>query len=60
MTKHVVTSIRVNEELWKKAKKYVIDKGITLTELIDQLLRKELKESLTLRKRSNDEATDSE
>jgi len=42
MPKQVVTSIRVDEELWKEAKIYAIKKGLTLAELLDQLIRKEL------------------
>jgi predicted DNA-binding ribbon-helix-helix protein len=38
----VVTSIRVDDELWKEAKIYAIRKGITLTELIEGLLKDEL------------------
>ena len=40
----IVTSIRIDEELWKKAKHYAIDKGITLTELLERVLRKEIEE----------------
>jgi len=39
-----VTTIKVDPELWKKAKKHAIDRGITLTCLIEELLRKELGE----------------
>lgn len=45
MTKQVVTSIRVDEELWKEAKIYAIRKGLTLAELLDQLIRNELDKS---------------
>lgn len=41
----VVTSIRVDDELWKEAKIYAIRKGVSLTELIEGLLRKELKKA---------------
>jgi predicted HicB family RNase H-like nuclease len=37
-----VTSIRVDQELWKKAKHHAIDKGITLTELVERALKKEI------------------
>lgn len=40
-----VTSIRVDEELWKEAKIHAIRKGITLSELIARLLREELAKS---------------
>jgi predicted DNA-binding ribbon-helix-helix protein len=38
----VVTSIRVDKELWRKIKHYALDKGITLTELLERLLKEEL------------------
>lgn len=41
----VVTSIRVDDELWKEAKIYAVRKGITLTDLIEKLLKKELKKA---------------
>jgi len=41
----VVTSIRVDDALWKEAKIYAIRKGITLTELIERLLKDELTKS---------------
>ncbi|MFP3951786.1 MAG: hypothetical protein ACLFVP_06600 [Candidatus Bathyarchaeia archaeon] len=37
-----VTSIRVDKELWKKAKHYAIDEGITLADLVERSLRKEI------------------
>lgn len=37
------TSIKIDKELWKEAKKYCIDKNITLSELIEKLLKQELK-----------------
>jgi predicted HicB family RNase H-like nuclease len=42
MSKQIVTSIRVDEELWKEAKKYAIDTDISLAELIEKLLKEEL------------------
>ena len=36
------TSVRVETELWSEAKKRAIDKGVTISELIEILLRKEL------------------
>ena len=39
-----VTSIRIDEELWKEAKHYAINEGITLTELVEQALRNEMKQ----------------
>ncbi len=44
MSKQIVTSIRVNEELWKEAKKYAIDTDTSLAELIERLLKEELEQ----------------
>ena len=41
----VVTSLRVDPELWKEAKIESIRRGTTLTSLIDKAMRKELKEN---------------
>lgn len=41
----LVTSIRVDKEVWIQAKIHAIKKGITLTELVEQLLRRELEEN---------------
>lgn len=41
----LVTSIRVDKEVWQEAKIYAIRKEITLTELVEQLLRKELEKA---------------
>ncbi|MBU5537129.1 MAG: ribbon-helix-helix protein, CopG family [Candidatus Aenigmatarchaeota archaeon] len=38
-----VTSLKVDPELWKQAKKLAIDRGISLAELVEELLKKELK-----------------
>ena len=40
--KDVVTSLRINPELWKMAKIEAVKQGITLGELVDKSLRKEL------------------
>ena len=45
MPKQIVTSIRVDEELWKQAKIYAIRRGLTLAELLNQLIRKELEKN---------------
>jgi predicted DNA-binding ribbon-helix-helix protein len=42
MSKQIVTSIRVEEELWKEAKIHAIRKGMTVTELLEKLLTEEL------------------
>jgi len=43
MTK-TVTSIKVDEELWKEAKIYAIKKGMTLGAVLEEALRKEIKQ----------------
>ena len=45
MGKDVVTSIRIDGELWKEAKVYAVKNDITLGELVERLLRKELGKS---------------
>jgi antitoxin component of RelBE/YafQ-DinJ toxin-antitoxin module len=44
MAKQVVTSIRVDEGLWRRARIYALKKGITISELLNTLLRKELED----------------
>lgn len=41
--KEIVTSLRVNPELWKLTKIEAIKQGITLGELVDRSLKRELK-----------------
>lgn len=38
----VVTSIRVDDRLWKRAKIHAIKNDETMTDMIERLLRKEL------------------
>lgn len=45
-SKQIVTSIRVDEKLWKEAKIYAIKKGITLAELLNDLIRRELEKEV--------------
>jgi predicted transcriptional regulator len=42
MTK-VITSVRVDDELWKKAKIHAIEKNETLTDMLERLIKQELK-----------------
>lgn len=37
------TSIKVDPELWKEARKLAIDKGMTISELLEGLIKRELK-----------------
>jgi len=45
MGKDVVTSFRVDEELWKNARIYAIENGISMKKLLETLLKIELKEN---------------
>jgi hypothetical protein len=49
MPKDIVTSFRVDAELWKQARMYALDNGMTMKELLENLLRREL-EQQTIRK----------
>ncbi len=40
----IVTSLRVNPELWKKAKMTAIQCDMTLTEVIEEALKKYIKD----------------
>ena len=42
MAKKIVTSIKVDQVLWKEAKIAAVKNDITLTELLNRALRKEL------------------
>lgn len=42
-TKKVTTSLKVNPELWKEAKKHCIDRDIDLSVYIEELIKKDLK-----------------
>ena len=39
-----VTSLRIDEDLWKRAKIHAIENGTTLSELVESLLKRELGE----------------
>lgn len=39
----IVTSLRVDPELWKKAKIEAIKRGVTLADIVEVSLKKELK-----------------
>lgn len=45
MAERRTTSIKADPELWREAKKLAIDRHTTLTDLIEELLKKELKKS---------------
>lgn len=47
----VVTSIRVDDRLWKKSRIHAIENGETMTDMIERLLKKELQR----RKKSGDD-----
>lgn len=43
MKRGFTTSFRVDPKVWKEAKKLAIDRNVTLGELIEEFIRKELK-----------------
>lgn len=45
MAKDIVTSFRVDEQLWRNARIYAIKNGLTMKKLLETLLRMELKEN---------------
>jgi len=45
MAKDVVTSFRVDEELWTKARIYAIENGLTMKKLLEALIKMELEEN---------------
>lgn len=45
MGKETVTSVKVDEDLWKEAKILAIREGITLQELLNEALEMRLKDS---------------
>jgi post-segregation antitoxin (ccd killing protein) len=46
VVKRTPTSINVDEDLWKKAKMEAIKRGITVTELFEKALEKEIDEKI--------------
>ena len=42
----MITSIKVDDELWRDAKIYCIQKGMTLGDLLEKLLKEKLKEEM--------------
>lgn len=45
MGKQVVTSIRVDEGLWRDAKMYALKNRMTVSDFLDKLLREKLKKA---------------
>jgi predicted HicB family RNase H-like nuclease len=45
-----VTSIRIGDNLWRAARVYAIKNGVSLTQLIERLLREELRKDPELLK----------
>jgi len=50
MANDIVTSFRVDGDLWHKARVYAVENKMTMKELIENLLRIELKENTVKRK----------
>jgi predicted DNA-binding ribbon-helix-helix protein len=55
MAREVVTSFRVDEELWHKARVYAVENKMTMKELIENLLRIELNENMVKKRLSKEE-----
>jgi len=49
--KEIVTSFRVDEDLWKEARIYAIENGMTMKQLIENILRKEVAKGKSKRDR---------
>ena len=43
-TRRKTTSIKIDPELWKKVKKHCIDKDIEVSEYIEEVVQKDLKQ----------------
>lgn len=41
-----VTSIKVDPEIWKEARKHCIDEDIEISEYVEKLIKKDLKKKL--------------
>ena len=50
MVRDIVTSFRIDGELWHKARVYAVENKMTMKELIENLLRIELKENRVKKK----------
>jgi predicted HicB family RNase H-like nuclease len=55
---HVVTSVRIDPDLWKKAKITAIKQGTTLSSLIDKAVRNEISKT-TEREADEKDSSDS-
>ncbi|MEM2197267.1 MAG: hypothetical protein QW290_09330 [Sulfolobales archaeon] len=51
MGRSILTSFRVDEDLWRKARIYAIENGLTMKELVEALLKMELEEKRLSRSR---------
>jgi antitoxin component of RelBE/YafQ-DinJ toxin-antitoxin module len=49
MAKDVITSFRVDEQIWRQARAYAVLHGISMKQLIEFVLKAELKENRILR-----------
>lgn len=45
MARNQTTSIRIDPEVWREAKKLAIDRNKTVGELVEELLKRELTET---------------
>jgi len=51
MMKRIVTSIRIDPELWKEFRKVAIDRDMKVSELLEQAIRLFLKQQLLAKKK---------
>ncbi len=44
MAKDLITSFRIDSDLWKKARIYALENGISAKDLVETLIKRELEE----------------
>jgi len=49
MGRDVVTSFRVDEDLWREFRAYAVKNGLTVKQLLEFLIKKELEEKRVLK-----------
>ncbi len=56
MSKDMVTSLRINFDLWKRARVYSIENNISVKQLLETLIERELEEK-RIKKELNNEVS---
>jgi predicted DNA-binding ribbon-helix-helix protein len=59
MGRDIVTSFRIDGDLWKEAKIHAIKKEMTMKELIEYLLKRELENEKEVDKEENEDGIES-